>query len=344
MKILHTADVHLHSSHPQRLDALAKVLAKAREYQVDLLLIAGDLFDNHQEADKLRPTLRSLFRDLPFEVLAIPGNHDQHAYSRDHFFGDSFQGVTKQPFSVVDYPGTRLVLLPYFPGPLLPLLADLQKQVTSDKLNILVLHCTWSLPHYTSLDFGTPDDHRYLPVTPDLLDSLGYDLLLAGHYHSGYRKQTLPRGGVFVYSGSPSPITTREQGRRHVNLVTHGDCRSLELPVRYRETITLPGTPGKEQALLEQLKETLALHPPNLCRPLVRIEGFTAWDEAHFHQAVKECAQGREIDLDYACKGVGSILQDPLYQRLLGKLIDPQEPTLNLILETFSRQAAGERA
>lgn len=344
MKILHTADVHLHSSHPQRLDALKKVLAKAKELQVDLLLIAGDLFDNHQEADKLRPSLRSLFRELPLEVLALPGNHDQHAYSRDHYYGDSFQGVTKQPFSVVDYPDTRLVLLPYFPGPILPLVPDLQKQVNPDKLNILVLHCTWSLPHLTSLDFGTPEGQLYLPVTPDLLDSLGYDLLLAGHFHSGYRMQTLPRGGTFVYSGSPSPITTREQGRRHVNLVTHGDCRGVELPVPYLETITLPGIPGQEQALLERLKEALALHPPNLCRPWVRIDGFTAWDEAHLNQAIKDCARGWEIDLDFACKGVGSILQDPLYQRLLGKLKDPQAHTLNLVLEAFSRQAAGGRA
>ncbi|MGI6365981.1 MAG: metallophosphoesterase [Bacillota bacterium] len=51
MKILHTADVHLHTQYPQRMEALRRVLDLGRQENIDLMLIAGDLFDDHQQAE-----------------------------------------------------------------------------------------------------------------------------------------------------------------------------------------------------------------------------------------------------------------------------------------------------
>ena len=54
---------------------------------MDLLTLAGDIFDTVEDADALRPVLRSKFSNLDFEIIAIPGNHDIDAYSGNLNFG-----------------------------------------------------------------------------------------------------------------------------------------------------------------------------------------------------------------------------------------------------------------
>ena len=93
MKILHTADVHLHTEHPRRLEALQEAGQSGPEENIDLLLIAGDLFDDHQQAELLRGETRRLFSNLPYKVLAIPGNHDERAFSQDSFWGADFSAL-----------------------------------------------------------------------------------------------------------------------------------------------------------------------------------------------------------------------------------------------------------
>ena len=116
MKILHTADVHLHTEHPRRLEALQELVSLGREENIDLLLIAGDLFDDHQQAELLRGETRRLFSNLPYKVLAIPGNHDERAFSQDSFWGADFSALTQQPCSVQDFGAWRIVAVPYTTG------------------------------------------------------------------------------------------------------------------------------------------------------------------------------------------------------------------------------------
>jgi len=75
MKIIHTSDLHLNSKNPERVKALEAIISLGKSEDVDLVLVAGDLFDSNQEADRSRPALRDLLSSLPFKVLAIPGNH-----------------------------------------------------------------------------------------------------------------------------------------------------------------------------------------------------------------------------------------------------------------------------
>ena len=72
VKLLHTADLHLNADRPETVEALEVVLAEADRHEVDIVTIAGDLFDTQAAADALRPQLRPLFSDNPFEIVAIP--------------------------------------------------------------------------------------------------------------------------------------------------------------------------------------------------------------------------------------------------------------------------------
>ena len=97
MKILHTADWHLGKRLQdfQRLqeqkDVLAEIVHVANQEDVDLVLIAGDLFDTFnpdpQAEDLLYSTLKDLTAGGRRTVVAIAGNHDNpdRIEAQDHF-------------------------------------------------------------------------------------------------------------------------------------------------------------------------------------------------------------------------------------------------------------------
>lgn len=86
MKILHTADWHLGKRLQEysRLEEQALVLDEicqiADREQVDLVLLAGDIFDSfnpaHEAVELLYKTLRRLSKNGTRPILAISGNHD----------------------------------------------------------------------------------------------------------------------------------------------------------------------------------------------------------------------------------------------------------------------------
>lgn len=347
MKIAHTADIHLHSDHPQRLAALEQIVKLATERQADLLLIAGDLFDDNHQAQLLRPQLRTLFSNLPFSIVAIPGNHDQKAYEPGSYYGQNFYPLNKHPYAIYEHRHCRVVGVPYFDGSLAPLIPQLRREVKPDALNLLLLHCTWALPHFTDQDYGGEGQGRYLPVTADLLNNLGYDYILAGHFHATYTVQELPCGTKFIYSGSPVSVTAREQGRRGINWLENGRHNMLVLDSYYHQTLTYNLTGKEWQQVLNQLEQDLDHHPDHLCQLLIEMTGFCSEDETQIQRLLDQLVAGRtNTRVNHACRSVRKIQADSLYQRVEQKLaaadIDESMRRLarDLLLAAFIRQAA----
>ena len=90
LKLVHTSDVHLDGryvgepvdgfrNHAER--AFAAVVDVTLEETADLLLIAGDLFDNNRVPDEDFVFVRDQLARLSCPVLVLPGNHDVH----DHY-------------------------------------------------------------------------------------------------------------------------------------------------------------------------------------------------------------------------------------------------------------------
>ncbi|MCH7414749.1 exonuclease subunit SbcD [Belliella sp. R4-6] len=86
IKILHTADWHLgkrlqdFSRMEEQKLALEEIIQIADEQQVDLVLLAGDIFDSfnpsHEAVELLYKTLRKLSKNGERPIIAISGNHD----------------------------------------------------------------------------------------------------------------------------------------------------------------------------------------------------------------------------------------------------------------------------
>jgi exonuclease SbcD len=75
VRMLHTSDIHI-AGDLVSMAALRAVVATAVESEVDIVLIAGDLFDSSRvRDDTVELTLQELGQ-LPMPVVVIPGNHD----------------------------------------------------------------------------------------------------------------------------------------------------------------------------------------------------------------------------------------------------------------------------
>lgn len=149
MKILHTADWHLgkkldrFSRLEEQVSAMEEIITIADEEQADLVLIAGDLFDNFNPAveavELFYKTLKRLSLNGKRPVIAISGNHDSPnlinapdplarecgiilighpkaeiiPFATDHFkILNSKEGFIEMKISSVDFP-VRLLHTPY---------------------------------------------------------------------------------------------------------------------------------------------------------------------------------------------------------------------------------------
>ena len=88
VRFLHTGDLHLGMRITRfdesacnriieaRFEAAENLRAKARELEVDFVLVAGDLFDDHTVSRNIAERAFSLFEATRCPVYIIPGNHD----------------------------------------------------------------------------------------------------------------------------------------------------------------------------------------------------------------------------------------------------------------------------
>ena len=86
LKILHTADWHLgkrlqeYTRIAEQKLVLDEICQVADQEEVDLVLLAGDIFDafnpSHESVELLYKTLRRLSKNGMRPVVAISGNHD----------------------------------------------------------------------------------------------------------------------------------------------------------------------------------------------------------------------------------------------------------------------------
>ena len=72
MKIAITADLHLHSNHPERRDALEDILQQINSEGISDLIIAGDLFDKDGEDSYINTfVIVVLIRTLNFMLFQV---------------------------------------------------------------------------------------------------------------------------------------------------------------------------------------------------------------------------------------------------------------------------------
>lgn len=282
--LVHTADVHLRPDAKERLEALESVLAVATDVGADVLTIGGDLFDRPADVETLRSDLRNrFFTDLPFEVVLIPGNHDVDAFRGDLFFGDACTVVADEEHYgtwVGDDGDLRVVCVPYCETASDELLLALDDRDPFDGTDVLLFHGSLDAP--IGADAGDEDAYRYFPVTEELLVDLGFDHYLAGHYH-GPHLLRFEGGTEFAYPGTPASTRTSETGRRRVVRLDPGEGLAFEpLESFHHLEKRLAVTPGREEAVVEELREWVETAVAPTARPSIVVEGVVDQGETEF--------------------------------------------------------------
>ncbi len=74
--MLHTSDLHLESLGDKACDCLEALVGLAVKNEVDLVIIAGDLFDHNRVDDDLISFAVEQLERLTVPTVILPGNHD----------------------------------------------------------------------------------------------------------------------------------------------------------------------------------------------------------------------------------------------------------------------------
>lgn len=253
MRILHSADLHLATDEREYslsvLDEMIDIVARER---VDMLLLAGDVFDAYADAESLRDEVAARLDRLAANCrpFFIAGNHEKlGATERRHVgllsFGSRMTVTTKLSLVPIS-DEVELLLVPHREN-----YDDYQSWAVPPKasrLRIAVAHGS-----VAGLSFlGLGDEEGGGIIDPDLFAFHGVNYAAMGHIHAG-RIQHQVSGAVIAYPGSARVWRSGEVGERSVFLLdlskgiepvplplaAAGQWRSTELPLGQDGSVTI---------------------------------------------------------------------------------------------------------
>jgi len=323
--LLHTSDLHLSMKNPRTIEALQEILEVGKKNKVDMLTISGDLFESEVDAEALRPKLRTkMFSGNGFEITVIPGNHDREAYQENLDFGSDLRILTKEPFDIRRREKVMIVGVPFLDKPSEELIAMLREARKNDIISILLVHCTLDFC-YGSADFGDEEQKEYFPIDSQTLYGLGFDYVLAGHFHADFVQRDLGSGQIFIYPGSPISLSWKHLGKRRAALIDTDkrDVREIPLNTFYYDILEITIKPGNEIAKLDEVKNWVADHSEEACELRVLASGYGEMGETEFSDLLKKSAKPAQIE-ENRYKNVEDILRHPIFNDF-SKLLDSNE-------------------
>lgn len=320
MKLIHTADLHLSEERPETINAFETVLQTANRKQADVVTIGGDIFDSPEDATQLKTEMRSLCSNNPFDILAIPGNHDADILSKPFDLGVDLQVLREDPCEVIQYDGVNLVGVPFRDELTTDLYSALQEARSENAVNLLLLHCTLDIGFDTK-ETGAEQVSRYFPVDPATLGELDYDFVLAGHFHS-YSPTDLQYGGLFLYPGSPISHTKREEGPRQVGVIDTetGASKPHKLDTFYYDSLTETVTPENQESMPSKVSDWVGERADDECELEISLSGFIDGDETDYNDRLRAAAG--DVEISSAVESISHVLDHELYQRFSDQLDD----------------------
>ena len=209
MKFIHMADVHWgmipDSDKPwskdraQALkDSLTEAVKKAKELDVDLILISGDLF-HRQPLGKDLKEVNYLFSTIPsIRVVIIAGNHDKIRPNSVVLSFDWSSNVTfikDEELTSVYFEdiNTEVTGFSYHSSEIRENLLDQLTAPSDEKIHILMAH---------------GGDQNHLPFDRQALANTNFSYIALGHIH----KHEVLAENKMAYPGSPEPLDKTETG------------------------------------------------------------------------------------------------------------------------------------
>jgi len=241
MKLAVTADNHLteKNTHPERFFTFGNILKQCGDFGIDLLVIAGDLFD---QAGQSYSEFESLYREHKpddMKTVVIPGNHDINLHS-GMFSLEKFEVLDKTSLKSLDN-DWKILFIPYKDDIAMgEVIAPFVDKIRAQKW-ILVGHGDWIQ------GLRSPNPYEpgvYMPLTQSDMVAYKPTKVFLGHLHLPYNQSNV------YYPGSPCPIDITETGLRKLLVfdTDTGDVEShtVDCPLLYanEEFVVLPGNDG----------------------------------------------------------------------------------------------------
>ena len=239
LRLLHTADVHLGARHTdlgeqaaaqreRQFAAFKAAIDLAIAEKVDIVLIAGDLFDSNTQPRRSVERVAAELKRLgaaKIRTVVIPGTHDVYDRSSLYRVHDlaALAGSTDDDDLVTvltpDRPSVHLnacdviVHGPVFASKRAPHspLRDLHVRGGDDGATwqVGMVHGSLAIPDRT--------DRDEVVFTREEIEASGLDYLALGHWHS--TQQGKAGGTTWAYAGAPEPVAVTQDGAGKVLLV-----------------------------------------------------------------------------------------------------------------------------
>ncbi len=203
-RILHTSDVHLSLLGDEACHSLEAVVSLAIRTEVDLVIIAGDLFDDNRVDDNLVSFVAEQLQRLAVPIIILAGNHDcltpDSVFSREGLWNGctNLRIFRETGGEIVDFPGLGISLwgrpIDTYENDVLPM-AGIPKPEKNGYWHIAVAH-----GHYVG--DGPPIFPSYHITHQEIITS-GWDYIALGHHPVFECIGNEPVQAC--YSGSPSP-------------------------------------------------------------------------------------------------------------------------------------------
>jgi exonuclease SbcD len=215
LRVLHTADIHLdsdgygdaaqqaaHRGRERRV--FQRIVDRALSDEVDLMLIAGDLFDHNRATDDTVAFVRTELDRLRAPVVILPGNHDclyaSALYDRHDFTAgaDHVRVIQKLDGETIEFPELDAIVW--------------GRAMEEHERSFQPLACIpprddqrWHLAMAHGFFYEerqTPD--RASPIFADQVRDTGWDYIALGHHHL---QADVSQGRVTAwYAGAPGTV------------------------------------------------------------------------------------------------------------------------------------------
>lgn len=319
IKLLHCADIHIGSElasignkarqrREEILMTFDKIVSICKDENIDLLLIAGDLFQSsNMDKDSVDSVKKSL-KNIPDTIVAIaPGNHDYVSIESPFLEEDWPDNVHifKSKLEAVEFKelGLRLwgaaFTSTYVTSPMLD--PDSINIPGDDMVNICVIHGDLISENQQS---------NYNPISSTQLRFSGMDYVALGHIHK--RTEILKNGSTYYsYSGCPEGQGFDELGEKgvYVGTVTKERCDLKFRPICKRMNVELH-VDISGASTNNEVAEIVLRTIKSLVTVTESDRGGKAYSK-HLYKAILEGAIDASFKLD--CEAVAARLEGEVY-------------------------------
>lgn len=229
MKIIHTSDVHLDRCFTgaslaldfgtRRRESLRStfqtIIARARDWPADVLLIAGDLFEYDRVTSDTIAFLRKEFKSIPnTRVFIAPGNRDPYVpdspYLTESWPENVYIFKTAAWHSVPVRDGVAYIHGYGYDSPYFTKNPFGKLTIPEDQRDAIHL----AVAHGSERENRPQDKEEYVGFNAQQAVTPGLHYLALGHYHelTEIKSET---STTLYYSGSPEGLSFKETGTHH---------------------------------------------------------------------------------------------------------------------------------